>query len=166
MIRRAKILEIPEILSIAMACAKDMINKGIYQWNSDYPSQAAFKNDIQRKELYVLEINGKIKGMITITTIKDEEYMPVAWLTSTDNAMYIHRLGVDPEFQGMGYAQQLMNYAEDYAKVSGFASVRLDTFSRNKRNQKFYEQRGYQKLSDIYFPKQSKYPFHCYELVF
>ncbi|MGM0391936.1 MAG: GNAT family N-acetyltransferase, partial [Bacteroidota bacterium] len=29
----------------------------------------------------------------------------------------------------------------------------------------FYESRGYQKLGDIYFPKQSEHPFHCYELI-
>jgi len=57
-----------------------------------------------------------------------------------------------------------MNFAEKYARDNNFTSVRLDTFSQNKRNQKFYETRGYQRLGDIYFPKQSKHPFHCYEL--
>lgn len=166
MIRRAKILEIPEIYGIAMACANDMIKKGIFQWNSDYPTQAALENDIHRNELYVLELNSTIIGMITITTIEDKEYIPVAWLTQADTSIYIHRLGIRPIYQGQGYAQRLMDYAEEYAKKLGFNSVRLDTFSKNKRNQKFYEKRGYQKLGDIYFPKQSQYPFHCYELVF
>jgi len=58
-----------------------------------------------------------------------------------------------------------MHWAETYAKDKGYQSVRLDTFSQNKRNQKFYETRGYQKLGDIFFPKQSEHPFHCYELL-
>ena len=57
-----------------------------------------------------------------------------------------------------------MNFAETYAKENNYNSVRLDTFSQNKRNQKFYEQRGYKRLGDIYFPKQSEHPFYCYEL--
>jgi len=166
MIRRAKILEIPDILGIAKACAKLMIKQGIYQWNEEYPSLRAFENDLSRNELYVLEINETICGMITITTLKDEEYSPVHWLTHDDNAIYIHRLAILPESQGKGFAQKLMDYGENLAKTQGFTSVRLDTFSQNKRNQKFYEQRGYQKLGDIYFPKQSRFPFHCYELVF
>ncbi|HET8854785.1 MAG TPA: GNAT family N-acetyltransferase, partial [Salinimicrobium sp.] len=44
-------------------------------------------------------------------------------------------------------------------------SVRLDTFSQNQRNQKFYVKRGYSRLGDIYFPKQSEFPFHCYEKI-
>ena len=95
----------------------------------------------------------------------DEEYKEVAWLSPNSKNLYVHRLAVHPEHQGKGYAQQLMDFAENYARVNGFTSIRLDTFSRNKRNQRFYEARGYKKLEDIYFPEQSTYPFHCYELV-
>lgn len=166
MIRRAKILEIPDILSIAKACANDMIKRGIFQWNEHYPTREAFEMDIKMDELFVLELQATIAGMITITTEMDEEYIPVEWLTPNDNTVYIHRLGVHPNQQGKGYARKLMDFAESYARDQGFGSVRLDTFSQNKRNQKFYEQRGYQKLGNIYFPKQSIHPFHCYELVF
>ncbi|MEL6304888.1 MAG: GNAT family N-acetyltransferase, partial [Bacteroidota bacterium] len=76
-----------------------------------------------------------------------------------------HRVCVHPDFQGKGLAQEMMGFAETQSKTLGFVSVRLDTFSQNKRNQRFYEQRGYQKLGDIFFPKQSEHPFHCYELV-
>lgn len=165
MIRHAKILEIPDILSLSKACASYMISKGIYQWNEHYPSKEAFEKDIARKELYVLEIDNELVGMIVISTFMDEEYFPIKWLTPNQNNNYIHRLAVHPDFQGKGYAQQLMDFAENDTKEKGFASVRLDTFSQNKRNQKFYETRGYQKLGDIFFPKQSKYPFHCYELI-
>ena len=58
-----------------------------------------------------------------------------------------------------------MDFAEQFGWENGFKSIRLDTFSQNDRNQKFYELRGYQKLGDIYFPKQSEHPFHCYELI-
>ncbi|MBT8264540.1 MAG: GNAT family N-acetyltransferase, partial [Muriicola sp.] len=60
----------------------------------------------------------------------------------------------------------LMDFAETYARENQFMSVRLDTFSKNERNQRFYEARGYQKLEEIYFPNQSKDPFYCYEFVF
>ena len=132
---------------------------------SEFPSRTAFEKDISRKELFVLKSENKIIGCITITPIMDDEYIPVKWLTPNENSIYIHRLAVQPEYQGKGYAQQLMHFAENFARKNKYISVRLDTFSQNKRNQKFYEQRGYQKLENIYFPKQSDYPFFCYELV-
>ncbi len=165
MIRHAKISEIPDILIITDACGAYMIKKGIYQWNEHYPSQEAFEEDIDRGELYILEDKGHLVGTIVISTFMDSEYMPIAWLTENKDNVYIHRIAVHPENQGKGYAQKLMDFAENRAKENGFISIRLDTFSQNERNQKFYETRGYQKLGDIYLPKQSEYPFHCYELV-
>ena len=166
MIRKGTLNDIGNILEITKACAASMIAKNIFQWNEFYPNKTPFINDANRGELYVLEIDDKILGCITISTFMDEEYIPVTWLTTNENNIYIHRLAVHPNQQGQGYAQKLMQFAENYAQKNKFQSVRLDTFSQNKRNQKFYELRGYKKLGNIYFPKQSEYPFHCYELVF
>nr|WP_299345746.1 GNAT family N-acetyltransferase [Allomuricauda sp.] len=165
MIRPAKISEIPDILAITKACAEKMKNNGIFQWNEHYPSKEAFIHDAERNELYVKTLEGKPIGAIVISTHMDEEYIPIHWLTSNGNSTYIHRVCVHPDYQGKGFAQEMMDFAEDFTKKNGFNSVRLDTFSQNKRNQQFYEQRGYQKLGDIFFPKQSTHPFHCYELV-
>ncbi|CAM4113938.1 GNAT family N-acetyltransferase [Zobellia nedashkovskayae] len=165
MVRSAKLSEIPQILNITRACAAAMIKNGIYQWNEDYPNKEAFELDIERGELYVLEEDGRIIGTIVLSTLMDEEYVPIEWLTPSNNNIYIHRVSVHPDLQGKGYAQKLMAFAENYARENKFASVRLDTFSQNKRNQKFYETRGFERLGDIFFPKQSEHPFHCYELV-
>ncbi|MFK7832406.1 MAG: GNAT family N-acetyltransferase [Winogradskyella sp.] len=165
MIRKAEETDIEAILVITKACAKAMISEGIFQWNAHYPNASAFQNDIKRGELYVLEIDDTIRGCIVISTFMDSEYKPIQWLTSNEHTIYIHRLAIHPKLQGKGYAQQLMRFAEAYAIDNNYASIRLDTFSKNKRNQKFYELRGYKRLGDIYFPKQSEFPFHCYELV-
>lgn len=165
MIRPAKISEIPNILSITRLCALKMEQNGIYQWNEHYPSEAAFINDVEREELYVIVEKGSVLGTIVVSTFMDDEYRPIQWLTPNGNSTYIHRLSVHPDHQGKGLAQQLMDFAEAYSKDQHFVSVRLDTFSQNHRNQRFYEQRGYQRLGDIFFPKQSSHPFHCYELV-
>ncbi|TBM99401.1 GNAT family N-acetyltransferase [Hyunsoonleella flava] len=165
MIRKAILEDVDEILEITKASAKHMIFQNIFQWNEFYPNAAAFEIDIKRDECYVLEINNAIIGCITISTLMDEEYIPILWLTPNKNNIYIHRLAVHPNYQGKGHAQELLSFAENYAVTKRYTSIRLDTFSQNKRNQKFYELRGYKKLGDIYFPKQSEYPFHCYELV-
>ena len=165
MIRHAKISDIEDILNITRACAVKMESQGIFQWNEYYPSEKIFLKDIERKELYVKEEKNNLIGAIVVSTCMDKEYMPVKWLTPNGNNTYIHRICIDPALQGRGYAKELMNFAEDYSKKKGYASVRLDTFSQNQRNQRFYEQRGYQKLGNIFLRKQSSHPFHCYELL-
>lgn len=166
MIRKATTRDIDAILDITRACAKHMISQNILQWNAHYPSRDAFENDVDRQELYVLEIDNTIVSCIVISTLMDNEYIPIHWLTPNSNNMYIHRLAVQPDHQGQGFAKQMMTYAEDYSKKNNYRSVRLDTFSQNKKNQNMYKSRGYKKLGHIFFPKQSEHPFYCYELVF
>ena len=165
MIRPAKLTDIPDILRITKACAADLCRKGIYQWNELYPSLEAFTVDLERGELWVMEQKGHLIGCIALSKVMDEEYREVEWMTLTGNNRYVHRLAIDPEFQGLGYARQLMDHAEGRARSEGAVSIRLDTFSQNRRNQEFYEQRGYKRLGPVYFPQQSTDPFYCYELL-
>ncbi len=165
MIRRAKILEIHDILSIARACAAHLAARGIYQWNEHYPTKQVFEQDIRRGELFIVENQTQIIGFIVISTLMDKEYEEVVWLTPSHKNVYIHRLAVHPEWQGRGYARQLMDFAENRARETNCVSIRLDTFSQNQRNQSFYQQRGYTQLGDIFFPEQSSHPFYCYELI-
>lgn len=164
-IRLAKEGDLDKIKKITEHCAVAMQEKGIFQWNEHYPSREKLQADISKKELYVLEENSEIKGIIVLTDFMDEEYIPIEWLTESGNNLYIHRLATHPSVWGRGYGQQLMYFAEEFARKNNFDSVRLDTFSQNKRNHRFYENRGYKRLGDIFFPKQSEDPFHCYELV-
>lgn len=165
MIRKATSSDIESILVVTKACAKAMISKDIYQWNEHYPNAAAFEKDIERDELYVLTKNDLVIGTIVISTLMDDEYQDIAWLTPNDKNLYIHRLAVHPDYQGRGFAQELMEFAENFGSANAYNSIRLDTFSQNQRNQTFYERRGYKRLGNIYFPKQSEHPFYCYELV-
>jgi len=165
MIRLATAKDIDTLIGITKACANYMISKGIYQWNEHYPSKAAFIKDLERNELYLILVKNRVIGCIVISEFMDQEYVPITWLTPNGKNLYIHRLAIHPDYQGKGYAQQLMGFAENFALENQYASVRLDTFSQNKRNQKFYELRGYKRLGNIYFPKQSEHPFYCYELV-
>ena len=164
-IEKAVKADVPGIIVMTRACARHMISNGIYQWNEHYPTAAAFEHDVDLDQLWVLKEEGEVMGSVVVSSIMDEEYVEIEWLTPNEKNIYIHRLAVHPEHQGKGCARKLMDFAEDYARQNNFASVRLDTFSQNPRNNVFYDKRGYKRLGDVYFPKQSEHPFHCYELV-
>lgn len=163
---KAKPHHLEVIKMLTEACARHMRLEGIFQWNEHYPSRERLAADLEAGHLFALRDEGVLYGTVVISPEKDAEYEDIEWLTPDANNFYIHRLAVDPSRQKMGYARMLMDFAENYARERGAASIRLDTFSQNERNNRFYQARGYKKLGDVYFPKQSKSPFHCYELVF
>lgn len=163
MIRLGLPQDLDEIKQLTEACARALQKLGIQQWNEHYPSRQRLEKDLLKKELYILQEEEKIVGIIVLTSEMDEEYFPINWLTSHGSSLYVHRIATLPSSWGEGGGRQLMDFAEQTAREAGFLSIRLDTFSQNKRNQRFYQSRGYQRLGDIFFPKQSPSPFHCYE---
>ena len=164
-IELAEINDINDIMKMIHDCANDLISKNIFQWNEKYPSKDIFLSDIEKKNLFIFKNNSGIIGCIALSHEKDIEYTDVKWLTKDDKNLYLHRLAVDPKFQKKGIGKLLMDFAEDYARNNKFISVRLDTFSKNERNNRFYKSRKYTKLDDVYFPNQSEFPFHCYEKI-
>ena len=162
-IKLARLSDLDRVKEIAEACAEKMIEDNIFQWNEKYPSKEIFREDIKNNDLFVAWINSEIVGCIMLSSYKDDVYKNVKWISEDSNNLYIHRLAVHPSFQKKGIARRMMDYAEAYAKSKNHISVRLDTFSKNHRNNKFYKLRGYIKLDDVFFPNQSEFPFHCYE---
>lgn len=165
MIRRGVHEDLTPILEITKNCAVKMDAMGIYQWNENYPNRNAFIDDIKNNELLVFSKGALLVGCIALCTKMDDVYKDVKWLTKDVKSLYVHRLAVDPQFQKKGIGKKLMDYAEDFAKKNNFISIRLDTFSKNKNNMRFYERRGYKRLEKVFFPEQSRFPFYCYELI-
>ena len=156
MMRLAKIIEIPMILAITKACAKDMIRQNIFQWNEQYPSKDAFENDIKRNELYVFISDGTIIGcMVSNEIALSIFYYEKALLLNPDDKDIATNLG----FAQKMTIDSIQKIPEN--RLSKLFNQTLNSLS----NQYFYQQRGYKKLGNIFFPNQSEYPFYCYELV-
>jgi ribosomal protein S18 acetylase RimI-like enzyme len=164
-IEKANLSDLDTLYALTCKCGAHMREQGIFQWDSNYPSRTVLKNDIDSGELWILRGQEIIKGMIVLTEAMDEEYREVQWLTPNEDNLYVHRLAVLPELQGKGIGRSLMDFAERRAITLNYSSIRLDTFSKNPRNQRFYEQRDYTRLGKVYFKNQSQDPFYAYERV-
>ena len=165
MIRLATKQDLYRIIEITRACAAFMISKNIFQWNEHYPNIETFEKDVDNQTLYVIESDLVVIGCIVISDYMDDFYSKVKWITPNNKNIYLHRLAVHPNYQGKGYAKQLMNFSFDFAQKNNFISIRLDTFSGNPFNNIFYPKFGFKKLGKIYFRKQSDKPFYCFEKI-
>jgi ribosomal protein S18 acetylase RimI-like enzyme len=162
-IKKALQTDIPEILALVQQCIKDMNAQDITQWNDLYPPMEIFSQDIDKGTLFKLTDNQKIIGIIVLSDIQDEEYKDITWQDTSDKFIVVHRLAVQPDRQRQGLAEKMLEFAELYAKDNGFASIRIDTFSKNPRTLNLFEKRKYQRKSgEIHFPENSE-PYYCYE---
>jgi len=136
--------------------------KHIFQWPDHYPSEEIVREDIERRELYLLWLDDEIAGAICLNNRQDEQYATVDWALDGAKVLVVHRLVVAPGLQGKGLAQALMTFAERLAEKEAYSSIRLDAFTGHERVRRFYETRGYQIAGQVFFPHRDM-PFWCFE---
>ena len=158
--------EIEEILELTHACGQHMRDHGIDQWDESYPNQEVILQDLKTQTLFTYRENNEILGIIVLNEQQDEEYSQINWSTSkTDRNIVVHRLAVKPSEQKRGIARRLMDFAEKWSRDNLYDAIRLDTFSQNLRNQRFYLKRGYTDLGSVYLKYKKDDPYYCYELL-
>lgn len=159
---KGNIQDIKLIMDLIKDSIKDMESKGIYQWNEHYPTQAIFENDINNENLYLIKKDNECLGVIVFDEEQPSEYKGINWLTEDKKVLVIHRLAVNSKYQNQGLGRQLLDFVENIAVENRYNSIRLDAYSGNPRALKIYEDRGYQKLGQLFYPFR-ELPFYCYE---
>ena len=166
MISLGEIHEIDEIIALTKACGLNLRQNGIDQWDENYPDRNSIQLDLETRTLFTYREGIEILGIVVLNERQDEEYSGINWSTSeAAKNLVVHRLAVRPDQQGKGIAKKLMDFSEKYALEKGYASIRLDTYSQNPRNQRFYINRGYTDLGPVYLKYKKAHPYYCYELL-
>lgn len=141
--RKAVKSDLAVIQAFVDKAKKVMDSQGIPQWDEIYPTELDFGGDIDKNELYIGEIEGEPAVCFTLNKFQDEEYFNVEWENSGDDFMVIHRLCVNPEFQGRGIGKKTCMYIEEIVRAKGLSSIKLDAFSQNPISLSMYEKLGY-----------------------
>jgi len=156
----------PEHLSAVLLIIKSVIAmmtaEHIEQWDELYPDSEIIKLDIDSRQAYGFFQQEELKAYLVLNEDYSPEYDALEWKDEGEKYLIIHRLSVDAGCQGQGIAGALMNFAEEYARDSGYSSIRLDAFLQNKAALKLYEKRGYENVGTAVFRKGV---FNCYEKI-
>lgn len=135
-VRRACLEDLPRILEI-FAIAKQILKESNSpQWQNGLPNQNTFKQDILKKECFVLIVNQEIAGMATIQLGPDPNYHKIYKGSWQEDVAYrvIHRVAIDRKYQGMHlnelfFSNLLTLCAQDTNRI------RIDTHPLNYRMQ-------------------------------
>jgi GNAT superfamily N-acetyltransferase len=155
--------QVSSLISLFKNCTAHMISQGIFQWDENYPNASEITANVNNSEVWVAMQGSEIVGTITLNQFESPEYKSIHW--SNSSFIVVHRLAVASKHQGKGVARELMDFTENYCFINSIQSIRLDTYSVNNRNLKFYYNRGYEKIGEVYFRGISD-PFDCFEKLF
>lgn len=161
-VRQGTLDDIEAVMALVRHVVPLMRASGNLQWDNDYPNPAVFELDVELAQLWVAEIEGGIAGVAAITTDQEAAYANVGWDVS-ELAVVVHRLAVDPAFQGKGIAAALMQQAEAVAKSRDITILRVDTNSQNQATQKLFPKLGYLFAGETGLNFRPGLRFLCYE---
>jgi len=117
------------------------------------------ENDIERQHMVVVEVEGRVVGLMVMNEEQSPEYADVSWKYS-GRVLVIHRLTIDPANQRRGLAMRLVEFAEEVAAAKKYGCIRLDAFTKYTAASTLYEKHGYKNAGKVRFRKGE---FFCYE---
>lgn len=159
-VRKAVQADLSEVFQVFQDAIRNLNANGIFQWDEIYPAEADLRADIEKETLYVCAVGDAIAAVFVLNRAYDPEYETGDWQYGQSRFYVVHRLCVNPAFQGKGIGTRAMMAAESIVKQLGGESVRLDAFSQNLISNKLYQKLGYDKVGEVRFRKGL---FYLYE---
>ena len=150
--RLATAADMPVVYAIYRDTIADMNARDIPQWDELYPTAALLEDDLARGELYVADTDAGVQGAVVLNQQCDPAYDAALW-QGGEPWVIVHRLCISPAAQGQGVGRGLMAEVEGWARVRGFADIRLDAFSLNPHALRMYAGLGYQKRGEAIWRK-------------
>lgn len=153
MVRPARSAELPLCAGILAATARDRQARGEALWP---PSALTAECLIQQYPPQGFRL-GWLDAQAAATMIllsADPDFWPDA---APDEALYLHKLGVRPEFQGQALARRMLEAALSEAVSSGCSFLRLDTAWNRPKLRAIYDTFG--------FEERGRKTVHGYDVV-
>ncbi|KAG0230659.1 hypothetical protein B0O80DRAFT_502085 [Mortierella sp. GBAus27b] len=150
LIRNTKPEEQEEYTNILERAAEWMESQKLAQWIPgafrQQDSQDHIANAIASKNSYVVEHQptGELAAIFALNyedPFDDMLWSPLLGPEGWKDAIYVHRLVVQPSFQGRGIVPQVIKFTEELVLQRGKVYLRLDCRGNNPNLRKFYREK-------------------------
>lgn len=166
-IAKAEMKDLDRIVEILRDGRNQLAERGIDQWQGDYPNVEHIQEDINNGFAYLVHSDDhETVGAFAIVEAPDHSYdeLDGQWLTDTDKYLVIHRVAVHSDHAGNGYASGLFKDVIEYVKNErpDIQSLRIDTHQDNMPMQHLIEKYGFKRvgtLHGVYRPEETSYVY-------
>lgn len=114
----------------------------VFRPSDDLPDIEAFHLGFMREEKHrtlVAESGGRVVGYVSLE-VERREPNTFSW---SRERLYVHQIGVHPDYRRLGVGRVLMERAAALAVELGMGEVALDTWIFNTGARRFFESLGY-----------------------
>ena len=133
----------------------------IYQEQKGHPvwknyDKSALVKDVSNKNQYKIVIDGQM-AMVYSVCYSDE----ILWRQMENgDAIYLHRIVVNPKFKGQRLFGLILEWAVQHAKSKGLKFIRMDTWADDRNIINYYKGFGFTFIEDFNTPDIPELPVH------
>lgn len=168
-LRQATQKDFEQIIAILADGRNQLAEKGVDQWQGDYPNRDHVKEDIDKGFAYlVVSDDEETVGALSIVAPPEHDYdtMDGQWLVDTNKYRVIHRVAIHSNHAGHGYASRMFEEVIKYVEqADDIKSLRIDTHEDNKAMQHLIEKNGFQRVGTLHGVYRKNEISYVYELV-
>jgi ribosomal protein S18 acetylase RimI-like enzyme len=114
----------------------------------------ALQKDIDERLQYKI-----MKGEDILCIFSVQHNDPFIWRDrDQDDAIYLHRIVVNPRFKGQKQFQKVLKWAAQFALQNNARSVRMDTWADNLKIIDYYKSFGFEFIENYRTPDASELP--------
>jgi GNAT superfamily N-acetyltransferase len=154
-IKNCSMIDANEILLLNEAARNLQTQRKMVIWPSF--EKSFIENEINEKRQWKIVSENIIACNWTIT-FEDKE---IWGERDKDDAIYIHRICVNPTMRGKRYIDGIVEWPKQYARQIGKQFVRLDTLGDNTKLIEHYTSAGFEFLGMVKLTDTTNLPAHC-----
>lgn len=159
-LRLADMCDLSNIKEMYRNIIERMNKNNIVIWDDFYPC-AFFKEDIEKKCLYVLENDFEIVAAMALCDTNSGENA-VEWENRQEKAWYIDRLGVNVSYLRQGMGELILKKVIDLARQHQIKYLRLFVVDINKPAIDLYKKCGFKQSRGVFVEKFDDVVLHEY----
>jgi ribosomal protein S18 acetylase RimI-like enzyme len=132
-----------------------------YQEARGYPSwknydKAALSQDIENKNQYKVIFDAQVAIVFSVRYADK-----IIWREmDRGDAIYLHRIVVNPAFKGQKLFGQILKWTIDHAKQKKLEFIRMDTWADNPQIIDYYKSFGFNFMGNYTTPDTAELPAH------
>ncbi|MGI6085400.1 MAG: GNAT family N-acetyltransferase [Acetivibrionales bacterium] len=156
--RNATTEDLNKIMVIIRKAQQYLREKGVDQWQGNYPNEDIIRADINKNIGYILEKDNDIIATVAVSFNDEKTYDKIyngSWITNNEYAV-IHRIAVDNKYKGKRVSSLIIAKVEDMCISKGIRSIKVDTHRKNESMQKMLSYNGFKYCGIIYLEDGSE----------
>ena len=150
--------DVDSIMKIIKQAQDYFKEKGINQWQNNYPNVEVISNDVAEKNSYVLLQNKEVVATAVVSFKGEKTYESIyegEWISNKEYAV-VHRIAVDNSHKGLGLSSQIIKNVEALCIEKGVCSIKVDTHEQNLSMKNLLRKNKFEHCGIIYLEDSNK----------